>query len=180
MPWHGNDGIMPLALPLPVCVKSWKWNAWIPWLGWDSLEHRRQATRLTLMKQIQEGASAIPTCTSLTPPAVTHDPADLQSVIINNYSKLSVKLMLLNTHSSQEQARIGMGCPIVLLISNHWTPSKPKPWSMSVKIKWPSTSPWLIDLNPWLQMDYQSVAMYRRRRRRFYLFYFQFFFLPII
>ena len=30
-------------------------------LGWDSLEHRRQATRLTLMKQIQEGASAIPT-----------------------------------------------------------------------------------------------------------------------
>ena len=93
-------------------------------LGWDSLEHRRQATRLTLMKQVQEGASAIPT--SLTP-QLSPDPADLQSVIVNNYSKLSVELMLLNTHSSQEQAGIGMGCPIVLLISNHWTPSKPKP-----------------------------------------------------
>ena len=48
-------------------------------LGWDSLEHRRQATRLTLMKQIQEGASAIPT--SLTPPAVTRS---RRSTISNN------------------------------------------------------------------------------------------------
>ena len=69
--------------------------------------------------------------------------------------------MLLNTHSSQEQAGIGMGCLIVLLISYPWTPSKPKPWSMSVKIKRPSTSPWLIDLNPWLQMDYQKVPVCR-------------------
>ena len=38
-------------------------------LGWDLLEHRRTVARLALMKQIQDGHSAIPS--TLTPPAVS-------------------------------------------------------------------------------------------------------------
>ena len=48
-------------------------------LGWDLLEHRRTVARIALMKQIQDGLSAIPS--TLTPPAVARSP---RSTISNN------------------------------------------------------------------------------------------------